>query len=85
MGVIGSLVPARFKRNQFVVPVVRLSGAIMPSTSPLRQTLSLANVASVLDRAFQYWRNVDADLGARIEKAVRAGGVPEPADGMGEA
>ena len=53
MGVIGSLVPARFKRNQFVVPVVRLSGAIMPSTSPLRQTLSLANVASVLDRAFQ--------------------------------
>lgn len=39
----------------------------------------------VLDRAFQYWRNVDADLGARIEKAVREGGVPEPVDGMSEA
>ncbi len=39
----------------------------------------------VLERALQYWRNVDADLGARIEKAVRAGGAPEPVDGMGEA
>jgi catalase len=27
----------------------------------------------VLDRAFQYWRSVDADFGARIEKVVREG------------
>jgi catalase len=27
----------------------------------------------VLKRAFQYWRNVDQDLGERIEKNVRAG------------
>ncbi|MCW2649541.1 MAG: catalase, partial [Mycobacterium sp.] len=27
----------------------------------------------VLDRAFEYWRNVDTDIGNRIEKAVRAG------------
>ena len=27
----------------------------------------------VLDRAFEYWRNVDKDLGDRIEKGVRAG------------
>lgn len=53
MGVFSSLIPARFRRNQLVVPVVRLSGAIMASGSPLRQNLSLANVASVLERAFQ--------------------------------
>jgi hypothetical protein len=27
---------------------------------------------SVLQRAFDYWRNVDTDLGNRIEKGVRA-------------
>jgi catalase len=27
----------------------------------------------VLARAFEYWRNVDKDLGDRIEKGVRAG------------
>lgn len=54
MGIIDSLVPARLRRNQLVIPVVRLSGAIMPSGSPLRQNLSLANVASVLERAFQF-------------------------------
>jgi catalase len=26
----------------------------------------------VLQRAFEYWRNVDRDLGDRIEKGVRA-------------
>jgi catalase len=26
----------------------------------------------VLQRAFEYWRNVDGDLGERIEKGVRA-------------
>ncbi|WP_026918546.1 catalase [Gordonia shandongensis] len=28
----------------------------------------------VLERAFQYWKNIDGDLGAAIEKRVRAGG-----------
>ena len=28
----------------------------------------------VLGRAFEYWRNVDKDLGQRVEDAVRAGG-----------
>jgi catalase len=27
----------------------------------------------VLQRAFEYWRNVDTDLGQRVEKGVRAG------------
>jgi catalase len=39
----------------------------------------------VLDRALQYWKDIDADLGARVERAVRKGVVPEPAEGMGEA
>ena len=28
----------------------------------------------VLERAFVYWKNVDAEVGARIEQRVRAGG-----------
>jgi catalase len=27
----------------------------------------------VLERAFQYWHNVDTDLGDRVEKGVREG------------
>ena len=27
----------------------------------------------ILQRAFEYWRNVDKDLGDRIEQGVRAG------------
>ena len=27
----------------------------------------------VLERAFQYWKNVDKDLGDRVEKGVRDG------------
>jgi catalase len=38
----------------------------------------------VLERAFDYWKNVDAELGQRIEDKVRAGSAPEPAEGMGE-
>ena len=38
----------------------------------------------VLGRAFQYWKNVDADIGRRIEEKVRAGAAPQPAEGMGE-
>lgn len=45
------LVPARFRADIPVVPVVRLSGVIGMST-PLRPGLMLANVAKSLDRAF---------------------------------
>jgi catalase len=38
----------------------------------------------VLERAFDYWRSIDADVGGRIEQEVRAGSAPEPAAGMGE-
>ena len=39
----------------------------------------------VLERAFDYWKSVDPDVGRRIEEKVRAGSAPEPAAGMGEA
>jgi catalase len=33
----------------------------------------------VLQRAFEYWRNIDRDLGDRIEKGVRQRARPSPA------
>jgi len=45
------LIPQRFRRDQPVVPVVRLTGVIGFGT-PLRPGLSLATVARSLDRAF---------------------------------
>ena len=38
----------------------------------------------VLSRAFQYWKNIDAEVGARIEEKVRKGSAGKPAEGMGE-
>jgi catalase len=38
----------------------------------------------VLERAFEYWKNIDADVGRRIEQKVRKGSATEPAEGMGE-
>ena len=38
----------------------------------------------VLERAFAYWKSVDADLGQRIEDKVRSGSGSHPAEGMGE-
>jgi catalase len=39
----------------------------------------------VLERAFRYWKNIDPNVGRRIEAKVREGGAPKPAEGMGEA
>jgi len=50
---LASLLPARFRRDRIVIPVVRLHGAIMASGTPFRPPLALATVASALDRAFQ--------------------------------
>src|SRR5438874_9544711 len=44
-------VPARFRRGAAVVPVVRLSGVI-GAVTPLRQGMTLAGVARMLERAF---------------------------------
>lgn len=39
----------------------------------------------VLERAFEYWKSIDLDVGQRIEEKVRAGHAAEPAAGMSEA
>jgi catalase len=38
----------------------------------------------VLERAFDYWRKIDPDVGKRIEETVRHGSAPQPASGMSE-
>jgi catalase len=38
----------------------------------------------VLSRAFQYWKNIDEEVGGRIEAKVRSGTATKPAEGMGE-
>ena len=58
LGVLRPLIPKRFRRDQPVVPVVRLTGIIGFGT-PLRPGLSLASVARTLDRAFSI-RNAPA-------------------------
>jgi catalase len=38
----------------------------------------------VLERAFDYWKSIDPEVGRRIEEKVRSGSAPEPAAGMSE-
>jgi catalase len=38
----------------------------------------------VLERALEYWKSIDPDVGRRIEQKVRSGRAPEPAAGMSE-
>jgi serine protease SohB len=50
---LSSLVPARFRKGQAVIPVVRLSGVIAASGAPFSPVLSLAACAQQLQRAFE--------------------------------
>ncbi len=43
-----------FFSSQSVIPVVRLHGAIMDSTTSIARTLSLGRCANLLDKAFAY-------------------------------
>jgi signal peptide peptidase SppA len=52
LGALSSLVPARFRTDMPIVPVVRLSGVVGIS-SPLKPGLTIATVARLLDRAFE--------------------------------
>ncbi|WP_425365042.1 S49 family peptidase [Fulvimarina endophytica] len=49
-----TFVPKRFRKEGVEIPVVRLSGAIMASGGIGRQTLSVASVAPLLERAFAH-------------------------------
>lgn len=72
-GQAGTLVREVWDDAQCTAAVEQISGA-----------LSGGVTGEVLDRALEYWRSVDADLGTRIEKAVRQGNASNPAEGMGE-
>jgi len=73
-GQAGTLVREVFddaQRDEFVATV---SGA-----------LSGVDSEEVLNRAFEYWRSVDQEVGKRIEEAVRSGNTgPDHPQGMGE-
>lgn len=49
---IQRLVPKSLRSDSVVIPVVRLHGTIMANSGPMRQNLSLANTAGVLQKAF---------------------------------
>lgn len=51
------VIPARFRKDRLVIPVVRLAGMIAPQRSGLRTMLSLATVAGSLKRAFEFKRS----------------------------
>ncbi|WP_208440803.1 S49 family peptidase [Bartonella raoultii] len=53
MDVLKNLIPSRFSSNKFEIPVVRLKGAIMDSSS-ISRTLSLSRCANLLEKAFAY-------------------------------
>jgi signal peptide peptidase SppA len=47
-----TLLPKRLRSNTVTIPVVRMSGAIMAGSSPLRSSLNLSAVAGTLEKAF---------------------------------
>ncbi|MEQ8305510.1 MAG: S49 family peptidase [Hoeflea sp.] len=52
MPTLKSFLPARFRKDVTVIPVVRLNGAIMSGGNQFRQNLNMANAAPLLSRAF---------------------------------
>ncbi|MEL7428706.1 MAG: S49 family peptidase [Pseudomonadota bacterium] len=63
--------PGKLGQVHPVIPVIRLQGAIAASSGPLSRTLSLANVAGLLDRAFN-----DKDAPAVALSINSPGGSP---------
>lgn len=49
---LNSILPARFRKDVTVIPVVRLHGTIMAGGNQFRQNLNIATVAPLLERAF---------------------------------
>ena len=48
------ILPRSMRSSTVTIPVVRLSGAIMPGSGQLRQSLSLASTAGLLEKLFGY-------------------------------
>jgi len=70
----GTLVREVFNDDQRAKLVEQVAGSLLGGVR-----------SPVLERAFDYWKSIDADVGRRIEEKVRAGKGIEPAAGMGEA
>jgi signal peptide peptidase SppA len=51
-GLLRRLLPKKFRKKGIAIPVVRLQGTIMAGGSQFKQTLNLANVAPMLEKAF---------------------------------
>jgi signal peptide peptidase SppA len=51
---LNRLLPKSMRSEVVTIPVVRLHGAIMPSSGPFRPALSLATTAGVIERAFAF-------------------------------
>jgi len=69
----GTMVREVWNDEQRAAAVEQISGALLGGVH-----------GEVLERAFEYWKNVDADFGKRIEEKVRNGSSPEPVPGMSE-
>ncbi|MBB4077004.1 signal peptide peptidase SppA [Bartonella fuyuanensis] len=52
MDIIRNFIPHRFSSNKLEVPVVRLQGAIIDSSTSISRTLSLSRCANLLEKAF---------------------------------
>lgn len=65
------LLPKSMRRSAAIVPVIRLHGTIMPGSSPVRQTLSLASTAGLIEKAFSF-----ADAPAVAVSINSPGGSP---------
>jgi catalase len=72
-GQAGTLVRKVFDDAQRDALVDQVSGSLLGGVR-----------SPVLERAFEYWKNIDPGVGQRIEDRVRAGAAPMPAEGMGE-
>jgi catalase len=69
----GTLVREVFDNRQRAALIDQVAGSLLGGVH-----------GDVLERAFQYWKNIDGDVGRRIEAKVRAGAASKPAEGMGE-
>lgn len=52
MSFLNRLLPKRFRKTGLSIPVVRLHGTIMAGGSQFKQTLNIATVAPMLEKAF---------------------------------
>ncbi|MFA7483213.1 MAG: catalase, partial [Vulcanimicrobiota bacterium] len=70
----GTLVREVFSDEERTGLVETVSGALLGGVR-----------SPVLERAFEYWKSVDPEIGRRIEQRVKEHSAPEPVSGMSQA